>query len=611
MKVLLTTLNSRYTHMSLSLRYLRAALEQRFSLAPMTEPIFADGSEIPLPHSEDQAPDETSTSPLQVELLEFSINQPHEQMLLTLYEAAPDLICFSVYIWNVEAILKLAASLKQVRPDLRILFGGPEVAYEARVYLENHPFLDAVVTGEGEWILTQYVARMLQKQNENDIDLLDSVPGVVERQGRELLDHGQAEKIQRLDEIPFPYRREDFEAGRILYYEASRGCPYRCAYCLSSREPGVRHFSLERVKRDLDLFLEARVMQVKFVDRTFNVEPQRTQEIFQYLIDHDNGITGFHFEITAALLKDADYEILSKARPGLFQFEIGVQSTCEAAMAAVQRPLPFVRTAEACQRLVQLGNLHLHLDLIAGLPYEGFERFLKSFDDVFELKPHALQLGFLKLIPGSPLTRDAARYGYLREKHPPYEVLGSDHLSYGELVRLKRMEALVGIYFNSHGFTATLNYALKCSGQTASEFFGDMADFFRVSGIDRQAYRSEAHYDHFETYVKSQVWYTPFLSTLLDYDCLTALAKVRRVKEEPQDLKVLLHDVLRSENPEIPVKRLLKTIRYQIMEYDLLAWLEGKDAQTASREGLWLGLVDTSSRSPITERYPYDQYQLR
>lgn len=616
MNVVLTTLNSRYTHMSLSLRYLRAALERRFNLraSARAERVFADGSPTVPPEPGHTGVAGPGESPLNLRLLEFTINQPHEHILRTLFETKPDVLCFSVYIWNVEAILKLAASLKKVLPETVILFGGPESAFDSEAYLEHHDFIDVIVTGEGEEILGAYLERKLKKTEAY------AISGLTERTAAGIINHGKAPLVSELDSIPFPYESEDFGAGRMLYYEASRGCPYRCAYCLSSREPGVRTFSLDRVKEDLARFIKAEVMQVKFVDRTFNVDSDRTREIFKFLIEKDNGITGFHFEITAALLRDQNFELLAKARPGLFQFEIGVQSTCDEAMTAVMRPLPFKKTSEVCRKLKALGNIHLHLDLIAGLPFETYERFLKSFDEVFNLRPHALQLGFLKLIPGSPLSEQAEKFGYVSESHPPYEVLGNAHINFAQLTSLKRIEALVDLFYNSGGFSVTLEAALEKSGQRPSAFFLGFSEFIRQRGYDQQVYRSEAHYGHLEAFLQAQSWYDPVFKTLLDYDCLVALAKRRSTTQavdrqgwEPEEspaLKAAIHEALRASAPDIPVKTLLKRIRYQIFDVDMSAWIEGRRDFGHADHGLWLGWVDTARRSSVSEHYDYAQARL-
>lgn len=616
MNVVLTTLNSRYTHMSLSLRYLRAALERRFNLRARTtiESAFADGSPAATPDPVLTGIAGPRETPLTLRLMEFTINQPHEHVLRALFETQPDVLCFSVYIWNVEATLKLAASLNKVLPETIILFGGPESAYDSEAYLEHHDFIDVVITGEGEAILGAYLERKLLET------ATYPVAGLTERTDAGIVNHGKAPLITTLDSIPFPYKDEDFGAGRMLYYETSRGCPYRCAYCLSSREPGVRVFSLDRVKEDLTRLIKAEVMQVKFVDRTFNVDSDRTREIFKFLIENDNGITGFHFEITAALLNEQDFELLAKARPGQFQFEIGVQSTCDEAMKAVMRPLPFEKTSEVCRRLKALGNIHLHLDLIAGLPFETYERFLRSFDEVFDLRPHALQLGFLKLIPGSTLSEHADKFGYVRESHPPYEVLGNTHINFDQLTSLKRIEALVDLFYNSGGFSVTLEAALERCGQRPSAFFLGFSEFIKKQGYDQQAYRSEAHYGHLEAFLQTQSWYVPVFKTLLDYDCLVALAKRRntaqladpsgREQDEPPALKAAIHEALRASDPDVPVKTLLKRIRYQLFDVDMNAWLEGRGEFDRADNGLWLGWVDTARRSSVSGHYDYAQARL-
>lgn len=621
MKLVLTTLNSRFTHMSLSLRYLRAVLLKHFS----------DGESM-------EGPLNPLSSDFSVSLLEFTINQPHEHILRALYEANPKILCFSVYIWNVEASLKLADSLKKILPDICIIFGGPEVAYKANEYLQRYSFINAISTGEGEEFLVSYVRRALSEPINPD-GAVQAISGMVERIGSRIIDHGPANLVQSLDDIPFPYEDEAFEQGRMLYYEASRGCPFRCAYCLSARASSIRTFSLERVKRDLQRLVEAQVMKVKFVDRTFNVDPTRTQAIFAFLIEIDNGYTQFHFEITAELLTQKDFEILSNARPGLFQFEIGIQSTFEPTMAAVDRRMPFEKTSKNCSELLRLNNIHLHLDLIAGLPFETFDRFLQSFDDVYALKPHALQLGFLKLIPGSPLAEDAEKYGYVYEAFPPYEVLENHKLTYEDLARLKRMEALVEIYYNSQAFNVTLNAALRHSSMTPSNFFVSLAEFFRENGYDKLPHRSETHYTLLEEFLKTKPWYDSIFTVLLDYDCLTSLAKLRRPADESVLTRPKIHQALRTAHPEISVKTLLKQIRYQVFDVDVQSLISEMTFYTCAisesdvsdvsdcmvvsensalrltEEALgsqsWLGWIDLSHRSPMTNRYTYSQLPLR
>lgn len=434
MKTLLVAINAQYIHTNLAVRYLCR---------------YQD-----LDKSQD------------VSFAEFTINQLPEQIFRRIYEQNPDLLCFSCYLWNIRTVLQLADDYKQLRPEAKILLGGPEVSYDGEALLRDHPAVDFIIAGEGEKVLRPLLDCLSSAVGEKD---LSSVPGLVYRgkAGQPISNPRPAP--MELGQLPFPYEGElDELKNRLVYYETSRGCPFNCRYCLSSAEHGVRFQPLEKVFRELQYFLDARVRQVKLVDRTFNCKRSHYRPILQYLLERDNGITNFHLEVSADLLEEEDLALLSRARPGLFQLEIGVQTTHPETAAAVDRLAPFERIAHAVEQIHRFRNIHCHLDLIAGLPQEGYADFARSFDDVFSLRPEQLQLGFLKLLKGSYLREHAAALGLKFCSAPPYEVLASDKLSFGELSRLKGIEEMVEIYYNSGRFEQTLVFLLDSWSASAA-----------------------------------------------------------------------------------------------------------------------------------------------
>lgn len=454
MKILLTTLNSKYIHSNLALRYLHAAAGA-----------YRD----------------------QMEIDEYTINHTDDYIFTELMRKDSRLYCFSCYIWNIERILYLAQTLKQAKPNIKILLGGPEVSYEGEAFLFEHPAVDFVIQGEGEAsffaFLEQYSATLPDYQ---------SVPGLLYREGA-LVRRNKACPPLKFESVPNPYELLPAEEDKILYYESARGCPFQCAYCLSCLDRQVRPLPLDRVREELKYFIYKRVKQVKFVDRTFNYDAWRSLEILRYLIEKDNGVTNYHFEICAELMTEAHYELLKTARPGLFQFEIGVQSTHPATLGAINRRGNFEKVAEATERLQKIGGIHLHLDLIAGLPLEDYNLFRRSFNDVYSLQPDALQVGFLKLLKGTPLREDARMYGYVFRQKPPYEVITNNYLSADGLVRIKMIAEMVDFYYNRGGFGQTLQEALG-SSCNAFDFYEELALWYYEKGHARKSHRKEDLY---------------------------------------------------------------------------------------------------------------------
>ena len=424
----------------------------------------------------------------QMELGEYTINQYVEEILQDIYKKKPDLIAFSCYIWNIRHIRELVRELRKVLPEVPIWLGGPEASYDAEGLLKNYPEVTGVLVGEGEESFYQ-----LCKFYNGKLESLDEVNGIAYRKEEKIVVKPYA-FVKDLSSLKFAYEDfQDFE-HKIIYYESSRGCPFSCSYCLSSIDKSVRFRSLEQVKKELQIFIDAKVPQVKFVDRTFNCKVSHAMAIWQYIYEHDNGITNFHFEVAADLITEEELALFAKMRKGLIQLEIGVQSTNEDTICEIRRKMDFDKVAELVTRIKKMGNIHQHLDLIAGLPNEGYESFGKSFDDVFDLQPEQLQLGFLKVLKGSYMYENREAYGLVYRSEPPYEVLSTNWVSYEEMIRLKGIEQMVELYYNSHQYDKTLEAVLQ-EEKSAFGFFESLADDYRAKGYHLMNHsRKEKYY---------------------------------------------------------------------------------------------------------------------
>ncbi|MGI6435851.1 MAG: DUF4080 domain-containing protein [Syntrophomonadaceae bacterium] len=373
----------------------------------------------------------------------FSINEPIGYILSELHQHQADVVAFSCYIWNIEMVMKLAADMRKVRPEAMIVLGGPEVSYRADQILRENPAVDYVISGEGETVWPQLLAAWHQGINHPNL------PGVSYREGADIITaESEAAALPVLDGIPFPYEGIRGDHSQIIYYESSRGCPFQCSYCLSSLQREVRFFPLERVKRDLERLIQLNPREIKFVDRTFNCDESRARAIMEMILQLP-GQARFHMEISPQLLSDKFLSFLEKLPGQRFAFEIGVQSTHEPTLKAIKRLGDWSRISSNISRLRQADNIHLHLDLIAGLPEEDYPTFMNSFNQVYNLKPHHLQLGFLKMLPGTGIRRQAQNYQYQYQQHPPYEVLSTDWLSFEELVHLHHIEDVLEKYYNA------------------------------------------------------------------------------------------------------------------------------------------------------------------
>lgn len=420
-----------------------------------------------------------------IALAEYTINQKAEEILGNLYKRHPDVIGFSCYIWNIDRIQELLWEIPKVLPNTDIWLGGPEVSFDAEILIREFPMIKGIMVGEGEEtfkeLLTYYVEQKDEKvessrQRDDDFYKLKKIPGLVLRQGstgeRPLTD---------INKLPFLYESLQDFAHKIIYYETSRGCPFRCSYCLSSIDKKVRLRDLDTVKRELAFFLEQKVPQVKLIDRTFNCNHNHAVEIWRYIQKHDNGVTNFHFEIAADLMNEEELLLLEEMRPGLIQMEIGVQTTNQKTLKEINRSTDLCRVAEVVKRIREHRNIHLHLDLIAGLPLEDYESFQNSFNDVYGMKPEQLQLGFLKVLKGTQIWEKAQEYGIVYQKRPPYEVLYTRWISYEEILRLKQVEEMVELYYNSNQFTHTLP-VLEKMFESPFILFESLAAFYEERG---------------------------------------------------------------------------------------------------------------------------------
>ena len=390
---------------------------------------------------------------------EYTINQIRDDILKDIYLEQPDVVCFSCYIWNISFVRELVPDLKKILPQVEFWAGGPEVSYDAVEFLKKNPAFFGVMVGEGEETFHELAGYYIERKPET----LSGIRGVAfrdENKGRDIVHTGWRE-LMDLSKVPFAYSNLTEFKNRIIYYESSRGCPFSCSYCLSSIDKKLRFRDIELVKNELQFFIDNKVPQVKFVDRTFNCKHDHAMEIWRYITENDNGITNFHFEISADLLRAEELALMKTMRPGLIQLEIGVQSTNPQTIKAIRRTMDFEKLKGIVEQIHSFGNIHQHLDLIAGLPYEGYDSFHKSFCDVYALRPEQFQLGFLKVLKGSHMMEMTGEYQILYKDREPYEVLSTAWMTYGEILRLKMVESMVEVYYNSGQFKNTLVFLEK------------------------------------------------------------------------------------------------------------------------------------------------------
>lgn len=552
MKIILTTLNSKYIHSNLAIRYLK-------------EYIY-------------------NIDDIDIALEEFTINQNIDFILSEVFKKKPDLVCFSTYIWNLNQTLELCNKLKIVNPNIKILLGGPEVSFDGEKYLKEYSFIDYVIYGEGEETFRELILSLKENKDKKNIKGL-----IYRNKFGDVIKNNPRPLLKDLNIIPSPYRKLGDELkNKIVYYESSRGCPFNCAFCLSSTIKGVRYFDIERVKKDLDNLINANVRQVKFVDRTFNANKEYAKEIMSFIMEKNPKNINFHFEVTAHLLDEDMLRFLSKAKEGLFQFEIGVQSTNKKTIQAIKRTTDFAKLAYVSKTIKSNKNIHQHLDLIAGLPYEDYKSFEKSFNDVFDLRPEKIQLGFLKLLKGSKLREEEKKHGYKYYNLPPYEVLESKYIKYKELIRLKYIEDMVEKFYNEGYFKNTIEFIIRNYYSSSFKFFEDLSvywvdkDYHKYSHSRKKLYiilKEFAKYNLYKDYI--------YIENLIKYDYIFNHSKTRIPNilnlSEKVDYKFNIHELLKNKYildkylfkyKDLPTKKLINKTTVEYFNINILKLIE-------------------------------------
>ncbi|CEN90439.1 B12-binding domain-containing radical SAM protein [Paraclostridium sordellii] len=571
MKILLTTLNSKFIHTNLAIRYLNQMVKD--------------------------------IEDIEVDIREYTINNELDFILKDIYKNDYDVILFSTYIWNVNDIVKLCDNIKKVKPNMKIALGGPEVSYDSEDSMKKYDFVDYILYGEGELVFRDFV-----KHLKGDIKIED-VDGIVYRNNKDIIKNKPMKLLENLDLIPSPYEKlnkEEYE-NRIVYYETSRGCPFNCQYCLSSTLQGLRYFSIDRVKKDLKALIDARVSQIKFIDRTFNANKKFAMEIMKFLMENDNDYTTYHFEVTAHLLSDDMLEFLKDCKEGLFQFEIGVQTTNEKVLDAVGRRDDFGKLSYVVKKIASYRNIHQHLDLIAGLPYEDYKSFENSFNDVFNLGIEHLQLGFLKMIKGTGIRNRADEHEFRYKDYPPYEVLYNKYISYDQILKLKDIEEILERYFNSKNFVLSMRYIIhNFYKQSPFKFFEDFATYFNDNGYFNMSQgKNQLYKILLDFYLEKININSDLFKEIIKYDYIS-LGKTSNVpafleKVDIEDFKNRCHLFLQNEEnilkyiprfENTPAKQIIKYVHFEIFKYDILKLKDDIKTKLEPKESIVLFVYD-------------------
>lgn len=532
MKVLLVAINSKYIHSNLAVYYLREyANKYKFSQS------------------------EANKMEPSITIVEYTINHQVEKIFQSIYKEKPDVLAFSCYIWNVEIIEKLCVELRKVLPDTKIWLGGPEVSYDSKEYLIKHQEVDGIMLGEGEETFTEII-NYYSKESKNK-QTLEEIKGIVfrkEAQKQEVneLIYTGLRPLLNFNSIPFPYDNLlDFE-NKIIYYESSRGCPFSCSYCLSSVDKTVRLRDIELVKDELNFFLKHKVKQVKFVDRTFNCKKEHALAVWKHIKENDNGITNFHFEIAADLLDDEQIKLLGTMRSGLLQLEIGIQSTNLDTLKAINRKTDLKKIASNVNAIHKTRNIHQHLDLIAGLPHESYESFCNSFNEVYALKPDQLQLGFLKVLKGTPMADYSQEYKIVYKDIPPYEVLYTKWINYDEVLELKLVEEMLDVYYNSAQFDASIKF-MEHFFNTPFNLYKELGKYYQINKLLDVRHKRLTRYEILLKFMQAKLSNTEGFKEILMYDlCLRENLKARprfiADQEEHKELygKIFANEELRK-----------------------------------------------------------------
>lgn len=453
-KVLFAVINSKYIHTNLAVRYIKKYYEKY------------------------------GTKKIDIKISEYTINNSLDFILEKIYLEKADYVFFSVYIWNVEYVIKIIKELKKINNEIKIGLGGPEVSYNSYELMEKYKEIDYIFSGEGERVFFNFFEKNLE-----------NIKGVYYKKENNIIFNGYEDAILNLDEIPFPYSDNEFDDNQIVYYESSRGCPFSCSYCMSSIDKRVRYFSIERVKKDLKIFIDKKVKLVKFVDRTYNLDKKRYFEIWKYLIGIYNNYTTFHFEISGDLFDDEVNEFLNKVPKEYFQFEVGVQTINTDTLKAINRKTNLYKLKENIQKIKD--NIHLHLDLIAGLPYENYDSFKKSFNFVYDIKPEMVQLGFLKILKGTQIEKEIEQYDYKYREYPPYEIISNQFISYEEILKLKNIETILDYYYNSEKFVKSINFLCeKIYNKNYFNLYEDIAIYWKKNSYFDVGHKPIKYFDY-------------------------------------------------------------------------------------------------------------------
>lgn len=485
MKSLLIALNAKYIHSNPAVYSLRA-----YSYRAFKEKGISQGMRP------------------EMEIAEYTVNQPTLGILSDIYGKKPEAVFFSCYIWNIEKVKELTDNIRKIMPETEIWLGGPEVSFAPCRVLKENSSVDGIICGEGEETFFQVVSALESCRAASRTSLLQRfshINGIIFRnEYGDVIENSQRKPVE-LNDIPFLYEDVENFRNRIIYYESSRGCPFRCSYCLSSIEKSLRFRNIDIVKKELLYFIGHKVKQVKFVDRTFNCDRKRAAEIWKFIAEHDNGVTNFHFEISGDMLSDEEMDILEKLRPGSVQLEIGVQSVNMETLREINRKTDLKKLKENVGRIREAGNIHIHLDLIAGLPFENMESFKNSFNEVYAMRPHQLQLGFLKVLKGTVMEKKSAGYGIRYTSKPPYEVLGTEWLDYDDIRKLKGIEEMVECYYNSGQFVSTLNI-LSEEYENPFEMFENMAEWYEENGLAMMNISRNSRYEYLIEFARVSIY---------------------------------------------------------------------------------------------------------
>ncbi len=550
MKVILSTLNSKFIHSCLAIRYLQGYVEDL----------------------------------IHIDIKEYTINQNIDFIASDLYKLGPEIIGFSTYIWNLTETLKICKILKTVNPKIKIILGGPEVSFDGEKILEDNKFIDFIIYGEGEETFREFIKKTIDGNED-----YDDIEGLIYSQGNKIIKNPPRPLIKDLNIIPSPYKNigDEFE-NKIVYFESSRGCPFNCEFCLSSTIKGVRYFEINRVKEELNNLIEGKVRQVKFVDRTFNANKNYAMEIMSFIINKNPKDINFHFEVTAHLLDREMLNFLSGVKEGLFQFEVGVQSTNLDTIDAIGRTTDFEKLRDITKEIKSHKNIHQHLDLIAGLPYEGYDSFRKSFNDVYEIRPEKIQLGFLKLLKGSGLRKDQEKYGFKYLDEPPYEVLENDFIKFKEIIKLKTIEDLVERYYNEGYFEHALEFIVHNHYTSPFDFYEDFSYYWEFKNYHKVSNSRIRLYEILIEFYKHKGFNNMVVfNELLRFDFIKN-NKGSRIPNGilgfKEDIKQsIIHEILKNEKvmedcleeyKELPTKKIIQDIAVKTFSVNIFKIIE-------------------------------------